>query len=150
VGKANVYCAEVSQRYYDQMIAAFTSENIRGRDSFCNDHVDSRCPFITELPRIKIKPPRNTTKNLKSKEILSQKLDGGLNQEHHNETNTSGNFSNKTEVGKTLSQKENEVKKQSPEGTAPEKVEQSELIENVEQSSEEYDKSQEPVNHNEL
>jgi len=151
VGKANLYCAEVYQRYYDEVIAAFTSENIGGRDSFCNDHIDSRCPFITELPKITIKPPGKTTKNNASKEIFNQTVSGEQNQEDHNETNASGNFSNKTEVvGEKQSREENEEKRQPLEETAPEKGEQSEPIQNVERSSEKDIKPEEPEKHNEL
>jgi len=137
VGKANHYCAEVYQRYYDQVIEAFMSENFGCRDSFCNDHVDSRCPLITELPKIVFKPViRNATKNLKGKDV-SKKSGIDLNQEDHNETNATGNFSNKAEAdGETKSQKENEVESQPQE--------QSELVQNVE------NKPQEPEKHIEL
>jgi len=152
VGKANLYCAEIYQRYYDEVIETFTGENMSLRNSFCTDHVDSRCPFTTELPKIVFKSViRNAKKSNKGKDRGRKKTSGDLNQEHHNETNTTSDFSNKDEVvGETESREENEVKRPPVEETTPERGEQSELIENVEQSSEESDKLQEPKKHDEL
>jgi len=145
VGKANLYCAEVYQRYYDEVIEAFTNENMGSRNSFCRDYVDSRCPLVTDLPKIVFKskkdPKRNSTRARDKKNTS-----GDLNQEHHNETNTTGDFSTKAEVlGETKSEEENEVHRQPLESS--ERGEQSELIENLERSSE---KPQEPEKHSEL
>jgi len=62
VGKANTYCAEVYQRFYDQVVETFTGENTGSRVTFCRDIVDSRCPSALDLEPVIIK---NTTKKSK-------------------------------------------------------------------------------------
>jgi len=148
VAKANLYCAEVYQRYYDEVIEAFTSENMGSRNSFCSDYVDSRCPSVTDLPKVEFKS-KNDTKSKAARNRDKKNKSGDLNEEHHNETNTTGDFSAYAEVlGETKLQEENEVQRQPLE--SPERGEQSELIENLERSSEESDKPQEPEKHSEL
>jgi len=68
-GKANTYCAEVYQRFYDEIVWTFTSENTGSRVTFCRDNVDSRCPSALDLEPVIIK---NTTKN-KSKRSKKRK-----------------------------------------------------------------------------
>jgi len=123
VAKANLYCAEVTQRYYDEVIEAFTSENLGKRDSFCRDYVDSRCPLITTLERVVFKPVVKKAKEVKGKTDPKK--------EDHNKTDAEtdaaqfGNTSNETDVRETESQEEHEVTSQPQGGTDPEQPEQS-------------------------
>jgi len=140
VGKANLYCAEVYQRYYDEVIEVFMSEKMGSRKSFCSDYVDSRCPLVTELPEVVFKS-KNATKSKKDRG--NKNTSGDLNKKHHNETNTTSDFSTKAEVlEETKSREENELQRQPPEEKTPERGEQ--------RLSAESDKPQESEKHNEL
>jgi len=55
VNMANLYCAEINHRFYDEVVEAFTREDEHVRDSFCRDNVDSRCGLMSDLPKLKFK-----------------------------------------------------------------------------------------------
>lgn len=70
VNMANLYCAEINHRYYDEVVEAFTKEDEHARDSFCKDNVDTRCGLMSELPKLKfkkVKKPKNETAKWKPK-----------------------------------------------------------------------------------
>jgi len=55
VNMANLYCAEINHRFYDQVVETFTRKEEHVRDSFCVDNVDSRCGLMSDLPQLKFK-----------------------------------------------------------------------------------------------
>jgi len=153
VSKANLYCAEVAYLYYDEVIEAFTSENLGSRDSFCRDIVDSRCTFITELPLVKFKPiVRNAKKGkdkVKRPDLKTEDLYNGTDAESN--ATQSGDLSSRPEgAEETESQEENEGDGQPLGKTDPDQPDQSRVTANVERSSVESGKDEESKKHDEL
>jgi len=152
VAKANLYCAEIYQRFYDEVIEAFTSENLSSRDSFCRDIVDSRCQFITELPKVVFKPKRNATKGkdgAKRPDLKTEDLHNGTDAESN--ATQSGDLTSRPEgAEETESLEENEVEGQPLGKTDPDQPDQSKLRANVERSSVESGKHEESKKHEEL
>lgn len=145
VSKANLYCAEIAQRFYEQVIETFTSENIGSRDSFCTDHVDSRCPLVSELPTVIIKPKKKKARTFAGEDGSKSKVDQIT-------SNASVVEESESEEGleEPLAATEGEGKSQLLEETAPEQVKESLAPEEVEPSSVESDIPEESEKHDEL
>jgi len=82
VGKANIYCADIAQRFYDDIIDLFIRKEVSTRVLFCPDYVDSRCLPATELPEVIFNDPDNSDLSKSTKKRNAKKSTSKRERNH--------------------------------------------------------------------